>query len=191
MPTKQHCPTQYLIDICHSLKTTERSERTLQEQIDRASLRQRFDTLDRNNDGFIDINDYPIAYQNQQDLRKRLTEMDLNADGKISFEEFFICAVTTFDHTRYFFEDDGRIKWRSVFEYYDLDNSGFLEVPELHTAFVDSGQMTSDELQQLIKEMDSVEKDNRISFLEFLLYHIRQTHFLSPPLTQERLSRTA
>ena len=188
MTTDHHCHSRCLLKICRS---SDHIEKDSLEPIDRASLRETFDQLDHNKDGFIDIHDYPIAYQSRQHLRARIAEMDSNADGQISFEEFCAAASSTFERTTSFFESDGQIKWRRVFEHYDVDKSGFLEVSELQAAFVATGQMTERELQQLIIEMDIVEQDNKISFLEFLLYHLREIHAFSPPAKQVRLSKTA
>ena len=174
MNTDRHNHIWKILKCGRSFDHTNSSEGQTQSILDRASCKTLFDNLDHDSDGFIDINDYPIAYQSRQDLRERVAQMDINGDGKISFEEFYISVCRTIHDTQSFFSEDGRIKWRCVFEHYDLDKSGFLEISELNIAFVDSGQMTAKELQQLVEEIDIIEKDNRISFLEFLLYHIRQ-----------------
>jgi Ca2+-binding EF-hand superfamily protein len=73
-----------------------------------------------------------------------------------------------------FFLEDGKVDWAGLFEHYDLDGSGFLERDELRQFFKDQGAMNDDELDRLIAEIDIVEQDGKISFAEFVLYHMNK-----------------
>ena len=75
---------------------------------------------------------------------------------------------------RDFFLEDGKIDWAGLFEHYDLDGSGFLERNELRQFFLDQGVTNERELDRLVNEIDIVEQDGKISFGEFVLYHMNK-----------------
>jgi len=73
-----------------------------------------------------------------------------------------------------FFLEDGKVDWLGLFQHYDLDGSGFLERDELRSFFKDQGATTDKDLDQQIAEIDVVEQDGKISFAEFVLYHMNK-----------------
>ena len=136
-----------------------------------------FDKLDVSGTGFIDVNDYRRVLRGYADIaqiKKRIAKDDVDGDGRISFEEFYqSLQVVEYSEPQAFFRADGSVKWFDIFRYYDVDGSGYLEKDELRHFFVEKGTMTEAELDVLMNEMDSIERDGRISFAEMLLYHLK------------------
>ena len=137
-----------------------------------------FDKLDVSGTGFIDAKDYCRVlrgYADIEQIKKRIEKDDVDGDGRISFEEFYqSLQAVEYSEPQAFFRADGSVKWFDIFRYYDVDGSGYLEKDELRHFFVDKGAMTEEELDALMDEMDSIQKDGRISFAEMLLYHLKQ-----------------
>ena len=146
--------------------------------MDREQAKLIFDKLDISGTGFIDVKDYQRVlrgYADVEKIKKRIAKDDVDGDGKISFEEFYqSLQMVEYSEPQAFFRADGSVKWFDIFRYYDVDGSGYLEKDELRHFFVENGAMTEEELDVLMSEMDSIEKDGRISFAEMLLYHLRQ-----------------
>jgi calcium-dependent protein kinase len=153
------------------LETTKQKTMTTEKN---KQIRALFDKLDTNGDGVLDLNDYNRSYRSKEEFAKQLGFDDLNGDGKINFQEFYRAFDSVKESTDTFYQEDGLVKWLAVFQHYDLDGSGYLELGELREIFVKKGIMNEAEIVALMNEMDVVEQDGRISLTEFILYHLRE-----------------
>ena len=127
-----------------------------------------FKELDKNHYGQLDINEiftYFSSYfvgtveEEMENIKKMMENIDVNNNGKIDYSEFMIVISK--------FHRNNEIKVLSeIFEKFDCDGSGFIEVEELKLAFKhDEGLDKS--LEELLSDFDS-NGDQKLSKDEFI-----------------------
>ncbi|XP_022926486.1 calcium-dependent protein kinase 28-like [Cucurbita moschata] len=132
-----------------------------------ADLRDQFDAIDVDKNGFISLEEMRHALA--KDLPWKLKEsrvleilqaIDVNTDGLVDFTEFV--AATLHVHQ---LEEHDSVKWhqrsQAAFEKFDIDKDGFITPEELrmHTGLKGS-------IHPLLEEAD-IDKDGKISLSEF------------------------
>ncbi len=135
-------------------------------------LREIFDGLDRDSDGFIVAADYLRVLQSYAEgakAQQRIEAMDLNADQKVSFSEF--CRHMGAELPEIgpcFFGADGSFLWVEIFKHMDLNKSGKVEISDLKNFLLRVGE--GKDLSQITKVFAALDKnaDGEVSYAEFL-----------------------
>eukprot|EP00164_Ancoracysta_twista_P003934 GFYU01005273.1.p1 GENE.GFYU01005273.1~~GFYU01005273.1.p1 ORF type:complete len:456 (-),score=111.90 GFYU01005273.1:753-2120(-) len=129
--------------------------------VDEVRLREVFNTLDQDGDGFIDANELRIGLQklaipcNPKIVEEMVYRMDKNQDGKIDFEEFKNFAVKR--------ESELFI----VFQSLDATGDSVLSGREIRQGLTQLGYSVSNEdVRKLMYLMDK-DKSNNVDFDEF------------------------
>jgi len=130
-------------------------------------IEQYFDSLDKNNDGFLDYNEITLALEcscipsNPAVVTKIFRELDTNNDGLISVEEFKN------------FSREKNKSLRSMFDSFDYTRTGSINTTDVRIALEKLGCETDDfSVNSLIKQMD-VDGDGVVSYEEFTkFYHL-------------------
>ncbi|KAL3819812.1 hypothetical protein ACJIZ3_005717 [Penstemon smallii] len=131
-----------------------------------AGIKEGFQLMDTSNKGKIDINElraglHKLGHQiPDTDLHVLMEAGDVDKDGYIDCAEFVAVSV----HLRKMGSDD---HMRKAFEFFDRNESGYIEIEELRDAFADEAESTSEEvINSIIQDVDT-DKDGRISYEEF------------------------
>ncbi|CAI9782796.1 unnamed protein product [Fraxinus pennsylvanica] len=131
-----------------------------------AGIKEGFQMMDTGNKGKIDINElrtglYKLGHQiPDADLQVLMEAGDLNKDGYLDCGEFVAVSV----HLRKMNNEDHLFK---AFEFFDRNQSGYIEIEELRDAFADEAEITSEEVINAIIQDVDIDKDGRISYEEF------------------------
>ncbi|XP_022882682.1 calcium-dependent protein kinase 32-like isoform X2 [Olea europaea var. sylvestris] len=131
-----------------------------------AGIKEGFQMMDTENKGKIDINElrtglHKLGHQiPDADLQVLMEAGDVNKDGYLDCGEFVAVSV----HLRKMNNEDHLLK---AFEYFDRNQSGYIEIVELRDAFADEAEITTEEvINAIIQDVDT-DKDGRISYEEF------------------------
>ncbi len=126
-----------------------------------------FQELDKNNDGQLDINEIFTYFgqyfvgteQNEMEQITKLVEnIDVNKNGKIDYSEFMMVLNT--------FHRNNEIKTLSdIFDRFDADCSGYIEIHELKELLKDA--VIDKSFEELLSEFDD-NGDNKLSKEEFI-----------------------
>ncbi|KAK4382290.1 Calcium-dependent protein kinase [Sesamum angolense] len=131
-----------------------------------AGIKEGFQLMDTGNKGKIDINElrtglHKLGHQiPEADLLVLMEAGDVDKDGYLDCGEFVAISV----HLRKMGNED---HLRKAFEFFDRNETGYIEIEELREAFADEAEPTSEEvINAIIQDVDT-DKDGRISFEEF------------------------
>ncbi|CAA3011918.1 calcium-dependent protein kinase 32-like [Olea europaea var. sylvestris] len=131
-----------------------------------AGIKEGFKMMDTGNKGKIDINELRIGLQKlghqmpDADLQVLMEAGDVDKDGYLDCGEFVAISV----HLRKLGNDEHLCK---AFEFFDRNQSGYIEIEELRDSFADEDESTSEEvINAIIQDVDT-DKDGRISYDEF------------------------
>ncbi|CAN6309589.1 unnamed protein product [Urochloa humidicola] len=130
-------------------------------------MREAFDLFDRNNDGFINVEELGAVLgslgQNctAYELQSMIAMVDFDGDGAICFDEFSILMEFKPNGV----ESDEEIT--KAFRMFDMDNDGFISEAELcHIMYNLRGDLCADEVREMMLEADT-DGDGRVSYEEF------------------------
>ncbi|KAH6794612.1 calcium-dependent protein kinase 32 [Perilla frutescens var. hirtella] len=131
-----------------------------------AGIKEGFRLMDTGNKGKIDINELRVGLQKlghqipESDLVVLMEAGDVDKDGYLDCAEFVAISV----HLRKMGNDD---HLRKAFQFFDKNETGYIEIEELRDAFSDEAEPTSEEvINAIIQDVDT-DKDGRISYDEF------------------------
>ncbi|KAL7097928.1 hypothetical protein ACP275_10G173700 [Erythranthe tilingii] len=131
-----------------------------------AGIKEGFQLMDTGNKGKIDIHElraglHKLGHQiPESDIQVLMEAGDVDKDGYLDCAEFVAISV----HLRKMGNDD---HLRKAFQFFDRNESGYIEIEELRDAFADEAEATSEEvINAIIQDVDT-DKDGRISFEEF------------------------
>ncbi|KAL0453091.1 UNVERIFIED_CONTAM: Calcium-dependent protein kinase [Sesamum latifolium] len=130
-----------------------------------AGIKEGFQLMDTGNKGKIDINElrtglHKLGHQiPEADLQVLMEAGDVDKDGYLDCGEFVAISV----HLRKMGNDD---HLRKAFEFFDKNESGYIEIEELREALADEAETSEDVINAIIQDVDT-DKDGRISFEEF------------------------
>ncbi|KAL2483120.1 Calcium-dependent protein kinase 32 [Forsythia ovata] len=131
-----------------------------------AGIKEGFRLMDTGNKGKVDINELRIGLQKlghqipDADLQVLMEAGDLDKDGYLDCGEFVAISV----HLRKMGKDE---HLRKAFEFFDRNQSGYIEIEELRDTFAEEVESTSEEvINAIIQDVDT-DKDGRISYEEF------------------------
>ena len=133
------------------------------EQFDSNHLREEFDLIDEDRDGFITLEEIRSRSSlSEAKLKVLVRYADTNGDGKIDFDEFVKYYTARYEE----YEDEKM--GRAVFESIDVNNDGSIDKDELRKAIKDFGiDFTEEQFEQTWKETD-VDGDGTIDYDEFI-----------------------
>ena len=130
-------------------------------------MRQSFDIIDRDGDGFINADDLTSLFValgsdlSPAQIKNMIKENDVDGSEKIDFPGFL--AMMTRDVK----QSDAEDELREAFRVMDADNDGFITPPELKKLLAQMGIPLSNEVvKRLISESDK-NRDNKLDFAEF------------------------
>ncbi|KAL0346249.1 UNVERIFIED_CONTAM: Calcium-dependent protein kinase [Sesamum radiatum] len=131
-----------------------------------AGIKEGFQLMDTGNKGKIDINElrtglHKLGHQiPEADLLVLMEAGDVDKDGYLDCGEFVAISV----HLRKMGNED---HLRKAFDFFDRNETGYIEIEELRDAFADEAEPTSEEvINAIIQDVDT-DKDGRISYEEF------------------------
>ncbi|KAL0359518.1 UNVERIFIED_CONTAM: Calcium-dependent protein kinase [Sesamum angustifolium] len=130
-----------------------------------AGIKEGFQLMDTGNKGKIDINElrtglHKLGHQiPEADLQVLMEAGDIDKDGYLDCAEFVAISV----HLRKMGNDD---HLRKAFEFFDKNESGYIEIEELREALADEAETSEDVINAIIQDVDT-DKDGRISYEEF------------------------
>ncbi|KAL2225943.1 calcium-dependent protein kinase 32 [Sesamum indicum] len=130
-----------------------------------AGIKEGFQLMDTSNKGKIDINElrtglHKLGHQiPEADLQVLMEAGDVDKDGYLDCGEFVAISV----HLRKMGSDD---HLRKAFEFFDKNESGYIEIEELREALADEAETSEDVINAIIQDVDT-DKDGRISYEEF------------------------
>jgi Ca2+-binding EF-hand superfamily protein len=130
-------------------------------------MRQSFDIIDRDGDGFINIDDLSNLFAalgsdlSQAQIEAMLKENDVDGSEKIDFPGFL--AIMVRDTKQSDVDDELREAFRTL----DADSDGFITLVELKKFLTQLGfNISNDVVKRLISEADR-NRDNKLDFAEF------------------------
>ncbi|CAN6292282.1 unnamed protein product [Urochloa humidicola] len=130
-------------------------------------MKEAFDHFDRNNDGFITVEDLgPVLESLGQnytafELQSMIAMVDCDGDGAINFDEFSMLMELKPNGVE---SDEEMTK---AFRMFDMDNDGFISEAELcHIMYNLTGNLCTDEVREMMREADT-DGDGRVSYEEF------------------------
>lgn len=131
-----------------------------------AGIKEGFQLMDTSNKGKIDINELRVGLQKlghqipDSDLQILMEAGDVDKDGHLDCAEFVAISV----HLRKMGNDE---HLKKAFEFFDKNQSGFIEIEELRDALADEIDTNSEEIISAILQDVDTDKDGRISYEEF------------------------
>ena len=133
-------------------------------------IKEAFDLFDIEKTGFIETEDLKNAMETQgfayksPTIFKMVCELDVDKKRKVDFDEFL--ALMT-DH---YIEEGSKKEAQKVFNLFDVDHTGFIELKNLKKIAKDLGEtLDDDDIIELITKTDK-DGDGKVSFDEF--YHV-------------------
>ncbi|XP_041024831.1 calcium-dependent protein kinase 32-like [Juglans microcarpa x Juglans regia] len=132
-----------------------------------AGIKEGFKVLDTGNRGKINIDELRVGLHKlghqipDTDLQILMEAGDVDKDGYLDYGEFVAISV----HLRKMGNDDGHL--RKAFEFFDQNESGYIEIEELRDALADEIETSSEEVINAIMRDVDTDKDGRISYEEF------------------------
>ncbi|KAK4766767.1 hypothetical protein SAY87_008409 [Trapa incisa] len=130
-----------------------------------AGLKEGFDVMDTNHKGKITIDElrvglHKLGYQvPESDLQIMMEAGDVDGDGYLNYKEFVAIAI----HLKKMGNDE---HLKKAFEFFDRDQSGYIEIKELMDALVDEVDSGEEVARAIMEDVDT-DKDGRISYDEF------------------------
>ncbi|XP_019154534.1 PREDICTED: calcium-dependent protein kinase 32-like [Ipomoea nil] len=131
-----------------------------------AGIKEGFQLMDTNNKGKIDINELRVGLQKlgyqvtETDLQVLMEAGDVDNDGYLDCGEFVAISV----HLRKMGTED---HLKKAFEFFDKNQTGYIEIEELRDALADEIDPNSEEIVNAIMQDVDTDKDGRISYEEF------------------------
>jgi len=131
-----------------------------------AGLKEGFQAMDINNKGKINIDELRVGLIKlghqipDSDLQILMEAGDVDKDGHLNYGEFIAISV----HLRKMGNEDHLHK---AFEFFDKNQSGYIEIEELRDALADEDETNNEEVISAIMQDVDTDKDGRISYEEF------------------------
>jgi len=131
-----------------------------------AGLKEGFKVMDTSNRGKINIDELRVGLQKfgqqipDSDLMILMEAGDVDKDGHLDYGEFVAISV----HLRKMGNEDHLHK---AFEFFDQNQSGYIEMEELRDALADEVETNNEEVINAIMQDVDTDKDGRISYEEF------------------------
>lgn len=131
-----------------------------------AGIKEGFQLMDTSNKGKIDINELRVGLQKlghqipDSDLQILMEAGDVDKDGHLDCAEFVAISV----HLRKMGNDE---HLKKAFEFFDKNQTGYIEIEELRDALADEIDTNSEEIVNAIMQDVDTDKDGRISYEEF------------------------
>ncbi|XWS59136.1 hypothetical protein CRYUN_Cryun08bG0096300 [Craigia yunnanensis] len=131
-----------------------------------AGIKEGFQLMDTGNRGKINIDELRVGLHKldhhipDADLHILMEAGDVDRDGYLDYGEFVAISV----HLRKMGNDE---HLKKAFEFFDGNQSGYIEIEELRDALVDEVEANSEEVISAIMHDVDTDKDGRISYDEF------------------------
>ncbi|GLT37379.1 hypothetical protein SLA2020_116980 [Shorea laevis] len=131
-----------------------------------AGIKEEFKLMDTGNKGKINIDELKAGLQKlghsipDADIQILMEAGDVDRDGYLDYGEFVAISV----HLRKMGNDE---HLKKAFEFFDKNQSGYIEIEELRDALVDEVDTNSEEVISAIMHDVDTDKDGRISYEEF------------------------
>ncbi|XP_016460966.2 calcium-dependent protein kinase 32 [Nicotiana tabacum] len=131
-----------------------------------AGIKEGFQLMDIGNKGKIDLNELRVGLQKlghqipESDVHILMDVGDVDKDGYLDYGEFVAISV----HLRKMANDE---HLKKAFEFFDKNQSGYIEIEELREALADEIETNSEEVINAIMHDVDTDKDGRISYDEF------------------------
>ncbi|XP_016457690.1 calcium-dependent protein kinase 32 [Nicotiana tabacum] len=131
-----------------------------------AGIKEGFKLMDIGNKGKIDMNELKVGLQKlghqvpDTDVQILMDAGDVDKDGYLDYGEFVAISV----HLRKMGNDE---HLKKAFEFFDKNQTGYIEIDELREALSDEIETNSEEVISAIMQDADTDKDGRISFDEF------------------------
>ena len=130
-------------------------------------IKEAFDLFDSDGSGTVEPREMKSAMQSLGFEAKGstmfhvITELDKDGSGAIDFEEFIGMMVSKLS------ENESKAEIRSIFNIFDVDKTGHINIKNLKKIARDLGEtVDDDELLDLIRKADS-DNDGQVSFDDF------------------------
>ncbi|KAK7267316.1 hypothetical protein RIF29_19985 [Crotalaria pallida] len=130
-----------------------------------AGIKEGFQLMDTSNKGKINIDELRVGLRklghqiSDADVQILMEAGDADRDGYLDYGEFVAISV----HLRKIGNDE---HLRKAFRFFDQNQSGYIEIEELHNALVDDIDINSEVISAIMLDVDT-DKDGRISYEEF------------------------
>ncbi|BAT96371.1 calcium-dependent protein kinase 32-like isoform X1 [Vigna umbellata] len=131
-----------------------------------AGIKEGFDLMDTGNNGKINIDELREGLQKlghqipDGDVHILMEVGDSDKDGYLDYGEFVAISI----HLRKIDHDEHIHK---AFQFFDNNESGYIEIEELHNALADEVETNIDEVINAIMHDVDTDKDGKISYEEF------------------------
>ncbi|GKV25738.1 hypothetical protein SLEP1_g35133 [Rubroshorea leprosula] len=131
-----------------------------------AGIKEGFKLMDTGNKGKINIDELKVGLQKlghsipDADIQILMEAGDVDRDGYLDYGEFVAISV----HLRKMGNDE---HLKKAFEFFDKNQSGYIEIEELRDTLVDEVDTNSEEVISAIMRDVDTDKDGRISYEEF------------------------
>ncbi|GAU98913.1 hypothetical protein RvY_09989 [Ramazzottius varieornatus] len=133
-----------------------------------ANFKQAFVLFDKDGNGIISPADLASAMKSlglsptEANLQDMINEVDIDGDGSVEFSEFLRMMVRKMKQVD--LDDELRV----IFNLFDKDRDGFLNVKDLSIVLASLGEKLTDaEVKELIVDFD-LDGDNMINYHEFV-----------------------
>merc|ERR1712228_993789 len=122
-------------------------------------LRKKFDSLDKNGDGFLTVNELDamlaIFGEDEAKVKQIIQKWDKEGDGKLSFDEFLDMASSA----KTDIQEDESLK--KVFEVFNKSGDGFITKKELKEGLSLLDRVSDIDVNRMMEEAD-LNRDGRI-----------------------------
>ncbi|KAK7278912.1 hypothetical protein RJT34_23951 [Clitoria ternatea] len=131
-----------------------------------AGIKEGFELMDTKNKGKINIDELRIGLQKLGhqipvgDVQVLMEAGDVDKDGFLDYEEFLSISI----HLRKIDNDE---HLRKAFQFFDQNQSGYIEVEEIRAALADEVETNNEEVINAIMHDVDTDKDGRICYEEF------------------------
>ncbi|CAH9127642.1 unnamed protein product [Cuscuta epithymum] len=131
-----------------------------------AGIKEVFKLMDTSNNGKINMNELRVGMQKlghqitDSELQILMEAGDTDKDGYLDYGEFVAVSV----HIRKLGTED---HLKKAFDYFDKNQTGYIEIEELRDALADEIDSNSEEIINAIMQDVDTNKDGRISYIEF------------------------
>ncbi|XP_020218830.1 calcium-dependent protein kinase 32 [Cajanus cajan] len=131
-----------------------------------AGIKEGFEVMDTENNGKINIDELRVGLHKlghqipDEDVKILMEAGDVDKDGYLDYGEFVAISI----HLRKIGNDEHLHK---AFQFFDQNQSGYIEIEELQKALADEIEANSEEVINAIMHDVDTDKDGRISYEEF------------------------